>query len=37
MAGRHRRSNPKGEWWLIIRLLVETLLSLYGDGPDPRS
>ncbi|WP_285573461.1 hypothetical protein [Actinoallomurus iriomotensis] len=37
MAGRHRRSQPYDEWWLLIRLLVETLISLYGNGPGPRS
>jgi hypothetical protein len=33
MAGRHRRSEPNSEWWLIVKLLLEWLL---GDGPGPR-
>lgn len=39
MAGKHRRSKPY-DWWLffqLTRLLVESLITLYGQGPGPRS
>jgi hypothetical protein len=39
MAGRHRRSRSY-DWWLffqLIRMLVEALITSYGDGPGPRS
>jgi hypothetical protein len=40
MAGKHRRSRPYGDWWLLVqlvRLAVKSLITWYGDGPDLRS
>ncbi|WP_460349837.1 hypothetical protein [Actinoallomurus acanthiterrae] len=40
MAGKHRRSQPYDDWRLwtqLLRLLIESLITWYGNGPGPRS